>query len=44
MIFVDGGGVRRWMWEEEVEIFKERYEWFGGDLIGEGRRVKEEIF
>nr|WGD98046.1 hypothetical protein P5627_01525 [Bacillus safensis] len=44
MIFLHGGGVSSWMWQEQVEIFKDTYECFAPDLIGHGTRAKEQIF
>ncbi|MBQ4842230.1 alpha/beta hydrolase [Bacillus safensis] len=44
MIFLHGGGVSSWMWQEQVEILKNTYECFAPDLIGHGTRAKEQIF
>ncbi|UYO35937.1 alpha/beta hydrolase [Bacillus zhangzhouensis] len=44
MIFLHGGGVSSWMWQEQIEMFKNTYECFAPDLIGHGTRAKEQIF
>ncbi|GLF92068.1 hydrolase [Bacillus safensis] len=44
MIFLHGGGVSSWMWQEQVEIFKNTYDCFAPDLIGHGTRSKEQPF
>lgn len=44
MIFLHGGGVSSWMWQEHMEIFKETYECYTPDFIGHGTRANETSF
>ncbi|WP_223249607.1 alpha/beta fold hydrolase [Bacillus sp. NMCN6] len=44
MIFLHGGGVSSWMWQEQMETFKEVYECYTPDLIGHGTRANEQSF
>lgn len=44
MIFLHGGGVSSWMWQEQIETFKEGYECYTPDLIGHGTRANEHSF
>lgn len=44
MIFLHGGGVSSWMWQEQIEIFKETYECYTPDLIGHGARANVQPF
>ncbi|WHX45238.1 alpha/beta hydrolase [Bacillus pumilus] len=44
MIFLHGGGVSSWMWQEQIKTFKEAYECYTPDLIGHGTRADEQSF
>ncbi|MEW6980356.1 alpha/beta fold hydrolase [Bacillus pumilus] len=44
MIFLHGGGVSSWMWQEQIETFKEVYDCYTPDLIGHGTRANEQPF
>lgn len=44
MIFLHGGGVSSWMWQEHMEIFTETYECYTPDFIGHGTRANETSF
>ncbi|MCW1837841.1 alpha/beta fold hydrolase [Bacillus xiamenensis] len=44
MVFLHGGGVSSWMWQEQIEKFKEAYDCYTPDLIGHGTRANEKSF
>ncbi|PCK23296.1 peptidase [Bacillus pumilus] len=44
MIFLHGGGVSSWMWQEQIEMFKETYDCYIPDLVGHGTRANEQPF
>ncbi|WP_144526071.1 alpha/beta fold hydrolase [Bacillus pumilus] len=44
MIFLHGGGVSSWMWQEQIQTFKEVYDCYTPDLIGHGTRADEQSF
>ncbi|OLP65695.1 hypothetical protein BACPU_13130 [Bacillus pumilus] len=44
MIFLHGGGVSSWMWQEQVKTFKEAYDCYTPDLIGHGTRAHIQPF
>ncbi|MFS0655391.1 alpha/beta fold hydrolase [Bacillus sp. 179-C3.3 HS] len=44
MVFLHGGGVSRWMWQEQVESLKETYDCYTPDLIGHGTRANVQPF
>lgn len=44
MIFLHGGGVSSWMWQEQIKTFKEAYECYTPDLIGHGTRADEQSY
>ncbi|MCM3358342.1 alpha/beta hydrolase [Psychrobacillus sp. MER TA 171] len=43
ILFLHGGGVGGWMWDEQVQYFKGKYHCIVPDLPGHGREGTEKV-
>lgn len=44
ILFLHGGGMSGWMWEDQVEVFKKEYHCIVPDLPGHGRNIASSPF